>query len=157
MVYCMCCDGNVNAGQLVVDRLPDGNVHVTWIQSLNDNTYGTNAVGWSGGHKFNDLVGSDQATFLFKNDAGAVALEFKLDYIHTTSTNLYPSGYGSLGVSGGDGRMLIGNPAHILAYSTSLTENLNKQPFLGKLSKYTANSPAPSDPNYPLWEERNIY
>ena len=50
-----------------------------------------------------------------------------------------------------------GDAADVLFVSTSLTENLNKEPFLSNLAQYTVDSPALSDPNSPLWEYRMIY
>ena len=157
---CLCCEDGTVAGQLVVETLPDGNIKVTFIQStaINDNTYGANAIGWPHGHKFKDLVGSDQAGFLFLNADNTVALKFKIDYISKAPTSLYPSGFGSLGVSGGDGAMLIGNPASIVAFSTSLTENLNKHPFVDNVAEFTVNSPSPADTAlFSQWEVRDIY
>jgi hypothetical protein len=60
-------------------------------------------------------------------------------------------------VTGGDGSLSEGDPANLVLASSSLTENLNKEPFLSNLSQYTNNSPALSDPNSPLWEYRMIY
>ena len=154
------CTGTngVTTGLLIPEILPNGNIKATFIQAtgVNDNTYGTNAMGWgSKGHTFNNLTGSDQATFLFKNGAGQEVLEFKEDYI--SASTAYPSGYGTLGVTGGDGGMLEGSASAVLFVSTSLTENLNKPPFINNLAQYTVNSPALSDPDSPLWEYRMIY
>ena len=70
-----------------------------------DNTYGTNASsGWgTQGHKFNDLLGSDQADFQFTDGKGNVVLDFVADYVSQGSsmtlpdgtTVTYPSGYGT--------------------------------------------------------------
>src|SRR4029079_2194880 len=57
----------------------------------------------------------------------------------------------------GDGKISVGSAASILAATTSLTENLNKPPFLNNLNLYTVDSPALSDPNSMLWEYRMIY
>ena len=150
--------GTVQTGTLVTKRFPNGDIEVTFIQgtNVNDNTYGTNAIGWGAtGHKLSDLTGSDQATFQFQNATGKVVLSFKLDYLSASA--LYPSGYGTLGVKGGDGGMIVGNASNVVSYSTSLTENLNKQPFLGQLGKYKVNSPGQNDPNRTQWEYRMIY
>ena len=69
---------------------------------------------------------------------------------------MYPSGYGTLGL-GGDGGMDVGNPAYLLWFNTSLTDNLNKDPFLSQLAYYTVHSPGSNDPNASLWEMRMIY
>ncbi len=89
-----------------------------------DNTYGANAIGWPGDHKFGDLVGSDHAQFYGYNGNGSLVLDFKLDYL--TAKSGTPSGYDSLGVSGGDGKMNVGNAAHIQAWGTSLAYSLNQ-------------------------------
>jgi len=52
--------------------------------------------------------------------------------------------------SAATGAWKVGSAANILAWTTSLEENLNKQPFLGKRGQYTVNSPVPGDPNLPL-------
>lgn len=103
----------------------NGDVTVRYDQSLNlnDNSYGTNIVNWPRSHSFGDLVGSDKAQFQFRDANGNLVLDFLLDYI--TAKSGTPSGYASLGVSGGDGRLNAGNAAHILAFDTSLARNLN--------------------------------
>ena len=145
------------SGLLITEILTNGNIKATFIQSMavNDNTYGANAINWPGGHTFGNLTGSDQATWSFKDANGNEVLSFKEDYI--TATAGYPSGYGTLGVLGGDGGMLVGNATNVLYVNTSLTDNLNKQPFLGNLAQYTVNSPSLADPNSALWEYRMIY
>jgi hypothetical protein len=99
-------------------------LHIRYDQfpAPNDNSYGVNAVGWPNGHKFNDLVGSDHAGFQLKDANGVVQLSFNVDYISADASA--PSGYKSLGVTGGDGKMLIGTSDGITATS-SLANNLN--------------------------------
>src|SRR5262249_5375717 len=105
---CASCPPEQNQLQTTLDA--SGNVTVTLIQSLtnsNDNSYGQFDVGWGGAnkHKFSDLTGSDHAEFIFKDKNGNVVLDFFLDYISQTAvTAATPSGYASLGVSGGDGK-----------------------------------------------------
>jgi hypothetical protein len=147
------------SGLLIPQLLPNGNVRAIFIESttINDNTYGTNAIGWHPprGHTFKDLLQSDEAEFQFKNANGQVVMQFMEDYISPNPA--YPSGYGTRGVTGGDGVITIGSAANVVFVSSSLTENLNKQPFLSNLAKYTNNSPALSDPNSAFWEYRIIY
>jgi hypothetical protein len=128
-----------------------GNVYVAFVQplSINDNTYGTNAIGWGHqGHKFGDLTGSDKAQFNFTNGAGQTFI-YTLDYLSQTSSA--PSGYASLGVTGGDGSVardnfssvphgttVHGASSDVLAFGTSLGYNLNHLGF----SQFTTNSPA---------------
>ncbi|MDQ1301130.1 MAG: hypothetical protein QG637_1051, partial [Chloroflexota bacterium] len=88
-----------------------------------DNTYGANAIGWSGGHSFGNLTGSDHAQFLGYDANGNLVLDIKQDYI--TSASGTPSGYDSLGVTGGEGDVNTGNVAHILQWATSEDYNLN--------------------------------
>ena len=156
------CATNTSGGSartsLVSQRLDDGNIKVTFIQStnINDNTYGTNSAGWGTlTHTFNHLIGADRVNFEFRNGADAVVLDFDMDYISGSLT--HPSGYGTQGATGGDGSMNVGNPAHVLFVSTSLTENLNKAPFSNNVMRYVSHSPAATDPNAPLWESRMIY
>lgn len=105
----------------------DGNGDVTVVfeesRNINDNSYGVNAVGWAHGHKFTDLVNSDKAEFLFKDATGKKVFDFYLDYISAKTGT--PSGYACLGVSGGEGKVLTGQAAWLLAWDSSLAQNLN--------------------------------
>ena len=91
-----------------------------------DNTYGTNAIGWPGGHTFGNLVGSDHAQFYGYNAGGTKVLDFKHDYITSN-----PSGttrrraIRMLGVLGGEGRMNLGSAASIQEWGTSIDYSLN--------------------------------
>src|SRR5262249_35154398 len=146
------------SGFVMLDVQLNGNLKATFVQdfNVNDNTYGTNSIGWDRSHKFMDLTGSDHVDWEFRNGAGQVVLSFAQDYISAAPTSQYPSGYGTLGL-GGDGKLKQGDAMRLLAFSSSLTENLNKEPFLSRLSQYTVNSPALSDPNSAFWEYRMIY
>ncbi|HMI91242.1 MAG TPA: hypothetical protein VK509_07755, partial [Polyangiales bacterium] len=148
-----------------------------------DNTYGANAIGWApvaavapmdpmmmpmggkmpkmpkmgkGGHTFKDLVGSDHAEIILEDAAGAIVMRFKLDYLSEDAQS--PSGYGALGVLGGEGKVLIGNPAHVVRWMTSEDRNLNERGY----ASYTVDSPA-TDENYtpntdtPEWDYRVVY
>ncbi len=157
ITYCDNTSG-LESGRLISMVLPDGNIQVTFLESpsVSDNTYGINAQGWGKkAHKFNDLVGSDKAGFLFTDTFGRTVLEFTVDYL--SKSPAFPSGYGTLGVSGGDGKVKQGEAASILQVGTSLTENLNQPPFLERLAQYTVDSPAPDDPNLAAWQDRVIY
>ena len=71
-------------------------------------------------------------------------LEFKLDYITSSGAT-----YKTLGVSGGDGKMISGDATKIVGFNTSLTENFKKY-------NLTTNSPATdgnytTNGNYPDW------
>lgn len=89
-----------------------------------DNTYGVNAIGWvQKGHTFKDLVGSDHAELSLFDGTPALVSMFDIDYITANATSACL--YGALGVSGGEGKMLLGDAKHILASTSSLDRNLN--------------------------------
>jgi uncharacterized repeat protein (TIGR01451 family) len=120
--------GDGKAGKLYVWQ--DANfVYARLDQStnLNDNSYGTNVVQWPGTHTFSNLVGSDKAQFIYKDASGNVALDIYLDYI--TAKSGTPSGYASLGVSGGEGRVNVGQAAWVVDWNTSLAQDLNDLGF----------------------------
>ncbi len=96
---------------------------ITFDPSFVDNTYGENAIGWGDkGHTWKDLLGSDHAELeLFDNNKVMVA-QLKIDYVGIDSAPA--CGYSSLGVTGGDGKMLIGDPRWVLGSSSSLARNL---------------------------------
>jgi hypothetical protein len=79
--------------------------------------------GQKGGHTFRDLVGSDHAEIELLNANGDISVHFKLDYVSESATA--PSGYASLGVSGGEGKLIVGQAEWILASATSIDRNLN--------------------------------
>ena len=144
-------------------------VRLTMNPTFVDNTYGSTAIGWSGsdagtmmmgpgmhGHSFWDLIDSDHCEFDFKNASGDVVLSFNMDYCSADANA--PSGFACLGVSGGDGGMLIGSASDIVYYNTSLGRDLNACGY----GSYTTNSPA-TDANYdanpatPNWDYRVVY
>jgi hypothetical protein len=112
------------AGSFTFNYDADGNLHIVYDQfpAPNDNSYGVNAVDWPKGHKFSDLVGSDHAGIQLVDPSGTVRLSFNVDYLSANASA--PSGYASLGVTGGDGKMLVGTADGISA-TTSLANNLN--------------------------------
>jgi hypothetical protein len=152
---------SITAGLLITQILPNGNIKVDFRQSrgLNDNVYGTPAPadGWSS-HKFSDLTGSDKAEFQFTDGKGNVVLDFYSDYISAAASSktqlgtvLYPSGYGSLGPNGGDGKMILGSSNNVVWWSSTLTSNLNSGLNGGFPSPYTTNSPTP-EASFPNWD-----
>jgi len=136
-----------DSGTLAWSVDSQGNVFVAFVQplSINDNTYGANSVGWVGKdgkpstHTFGNLVGSDKAVFNLTNSAGQ-AFTYTLDYISQTSSA--PSGYASLGVSGGDGRVSGASASNVLKWGTSLDYNLNKLGFKSFITDSPATTPA---------------
>ena len=114
-------------------------IRTTLATQFVDNTYGTNAIGWPGGHTFGNLVGSDHVQLSLFDTGGVKRLQFKLDYI--TASAGAPGGYAALGVSGGEGEMILGAASNIVAWDTSLAKNFRDGMQL------TVNSP-PTDSNY---------
>ncbi len=155
-------------GTLTWNIEANGDVVVKYEQSrsVNDNSYGANAIGWNR-RSFSQLVTSDQATFAFRDKNGNLVLDVTLDYLSTKAGT--PSGYASLGASGGDGAVNVGSASSILSATTSLDQNLNT---LGLCSAGTCtvagtnllvNSPAASasyavaDPVFGNWNFTNTY
>ena len=143
--------------QELVDYMGTPAVHITLVFNplFVDNTYGSTAVGWSR-HNFKDLVGSDHADIVMLDSSGAVVYDMSLDYISQDPDK--PCGYGSLGPFGGDGTIRSGDPSGILAYSSSLDQNLNDRGYCD----YTTDSPATDDsctpnPDAPNWDFRVVY
>jgi hypothetical protein len=92
-------------------------------------------------------------------------MNFKLDLISADTAS--PCLYGALGVLGGEGEIIQGNPAHVLAVSTSTDRNLNgcgycKSEACASSGDCTIDSPA-TDANYtpnpatPNWDYRIVY
>lgn len=136
----------------VISRLDaNGNivVRVIFPREFVDNTYGQNAVGWgTKGHTFNDLVGSDHVIVTLYDKSSTVIAVVKLDYISLDNTS---ATYKTLGVDGGEGKMLAGNRSDILGVRTSLDANINDFGY-----NLTVDSPATDanytpNPSYPKW------
>jgi hypothetical protein len=153
-----------------VDGKDSIHLRLTFDPSFVDNTYGTGAIGWPARgkkemmapvengkhHSFNDLLESDHAELKLTNAAGEVVSHFALDYVSEAAGS--PSGYASLGVSGGEGEVIVGEASDVVAYSTSIDENLNERGY----GSYTVDSPA-TDASYavnadaPEWDYRVVY
>jgi hypothetical protein len=103
-----------------------------------DNTYGTNAIGWPSGHTFGNLTGSDKLQLALYDTSGVKKLEFAMDYISASATP-GQGGYDTLGVTGGDGSMILGAASNIVDVDTSLAVNFRDPVMTPKL---TVNSPA---------------
>ena len=108
------------------------------------------------GHTWKDLVGSDHAELSATDTTGKTIIRFKLDYISASSA--VPSGYKTLGASGGDGKMISGNVKDLVKFMTSIDRNLNERGYVD----YFVDSPA-TDENYtpnpaaPNWDYRVVY
>ena len=146
----------------VIDNVEYVHVRLTMSPYFVDNSYGETAVGWEeskkGGHKFKELVGSDHAEMLFTDGTGTVALHLIQDLISEDPSR--PSGYGSLGVTGGknDGDVMVGGPDDVLAATTSMDRNLNGCGY----GSFTENSPVTDElfspsPEAEFWDYRAAY
>ena len=108
------------------------------------------------GHTFKDLVGSDHAEIILKDANDVAVMQFKLDYLSEDAAQ--PSGYGALGVTGGEGKVILGDPAHVVRWSTSQDLNLNERGY----ASFVVDSPA-TDADYtpnsetPEWDYRVVY
>jgi len=154
----------VTAGTLSTSILPNGDVQVSLVQGFNDNTYGTNTdpLWGSKTHTFKDLLGSDKAEFKFADGAGNVVLDFDVDYIGQVKTTgpvqiapnvtaTYGSGYGTLGVLGGDGKVISGDAGFIKSLDTTFSDDLNAPEFVNDKSVLTNSSTSPN------WNKVNGY
>lgn len=107
------------------------------------------------GHTFDDLVGSDHVELLLTDGQGSTVMDFKVDYITADSSS--SCGYGTLGVTGGEGKVIQGNAATVLKVATSMDRNLN-----GCGHCLTVDSPATDEkytpnPSAPDWDYRVVY
>lgn len=108
------------------------------------------------GHTFRDLVGSDHAEFKLHDAVGKLVLQFKADYLSEAAGTR--SGYATLGVRGGEGKLIAGRAEDVVQVSTSLERNLNAC----GLTDFLTDSPA-TDQNYtpnplaPEWDYRVVY
>lgn len=137
-------------------------IRTTFSKTFVDNTYGTNTIGWPGGHSFSNLTGSDKLGWAIKDANGVTRLAFEQDYI--SSSAAFPSGYGCLGFGGDGGNPTVGSTTDVTAFLTSIDKNLNQNgsTYYG----LTTNSPAtnanytpnPTYPNfiYDVWYEVTV-
>ncbi|MFZ5893010.1 MAG: hypothetical protein ACOY0T_18260 [Myxococcota bacterium] len=143
-------------------------IRITFDPSFVDNTYGKGVCcGWPlpRGHSFPDLTRSDHTELLLTDATGALAMHFKIDFIDAKASAACR--YGTLGAAGGDGTMIAGNPAHLLATATSLDRNLNgcgycMNPACGPNGNCTVDSPTTDsaftpNPSTPNWDYRQVY
>ena len=116
---------DVTLGKLTTTILTNGDVHVVLesMKSFNDNTYAedpdpTYVINWPGDkHEFKNLTGSDKAQFSFTDKNGKEVFSFQLDYF-SKDADMYPSGYGSLGLEGKDGKLITGNAAWLVDFNS---------------------------------------
>jgi hypothetical protein len=132
-------------------------VRLTFDPGWADNTYGEEAIGWGKrGRSFVDIVRSDHAQLLFDDGQKETVLDIAIDYISDDPSR--PSGYGSLGVVGGDGAVHEGSASAVARAVTSLDRNLNERGH----RTFTVSSPATDEkfspnPAAPTWDYRMVY
>jgi len=137
---------------------------VTFDPHFADNTYGSNAVGWgTRGHTYSDLVGSDHLELQLFDGTKTMVMDLKLDYISVDASKT--CGYSALGVSGGEGKVLLGDARYVLGATTAEARNLNGCGYCSNSAcggSCTVNSPATdatftANPAAPSWDFRVQY
>jgi len=159
--------GNVPADNgklwLYQDAISD-HLSVSFTQPLTlvDNTYGANAIGWGKGvapsgkdHTFKDLKGSDKAQFTITDGLGSVVFDFVLDYI--SEGGGAPSGFASLGATGGDGTVYLGSADSLLAWGTSLNYNFNTLGYVLTTDSPAIDNDYTENPDFPGWVFETTY
>jgi VCBS repeat-containing protein len=160
----VCYDGGSSNTQYRAEinweRLTNGDIKARAVVSRNyaDNTYGVNKLADWGNKKrdFKAVYNSDFGQLAFYDANGSKKIDFKIDLL--TAKSGTPSGYGTLGVSGGDGGMVSGSASNIVALSTSMDLNMNAFGYVttasnSPLKSYSpaTNSSYATNATYPLW------
>jgi hypothetical protein len=164
-------------------------IRITFDPSFTDNTYGEGtSSGWANAgpkapamgpamgpakgpatskakHVFKDLLESDHTELLLTDGTGATTMSFKVDLISADTSRTCKNG--TLSVNGGDGKIITGNAADVLAASTSIDRNLNGCGYCmnaacASSGDCTVDSPATDDaftpnPSTPNWDYRAVY
>ncbi len=126
-------------------------IRTTFSKEFVDNTYGENSIGWgSKGHTFSNLLGSDKLALALYDKSNSLKMQFYMDYF-TASTSA-PSGYKCLGVTGGEGSMVVGNVSDIISVTTSLDKNFNEYGYVLPLSSPATDANYTPNPSYPNWD-----
>ncbi len=145
-------------------------IRITFDPTFTDNTYGEGACcGWSPmrGHTFTaDLTKSDHSELLLTNADGDTIINFKIDLVSPDAGGDC-KGFDTLGVEGGDGSVISGDPADVLAVATSTSRNINGCGYCDNAAcapsgDCTVDSPATDDmftanPETPNWDYRIVY
>ncbi len=139
-------------------------LRVTFDPDFVDTVYGdcSPETGWNPNrpHTFRDLSKSDHVELMLYECDNDLAMHFTVDFI--TEDPDSPTGYGTLGVLGGDGGMVVGDAADVLEVTTSLDRNLNACGYLTP-GEVPINSPCPGgdgylpSPDAPNWDFRMVY
>lgn len=162
-------------------------LRIIFDPSFVDNTYGENAVGWGGdeqttepepeqmmpmpgmpgmpggpkppkgkgGHTWNDLVGSDHVELLLTDGNGDTVMDFKIDYVSEDGSS--PCGYASLGVEGGEGKVVLGDASAVLDVATSIDRNLNGCGYCEIVDSPATDENYTPNPDAPNWDYRVVY
>ncbi|HOY33322.1 MAG TPA: HYR domain-containing protein [Bacteroidales bacterium] len=126
-------------------------IRTTFSKEFVDNTYGENAIGWgSRGHTFSNLLGSDRLALALYDKSNSLKMQFYMDYL--TVSTAAPSGYKCLGVTGGEGSMVMGNVSDIISVTTSLDKNFNEYGYVLPLSSPATDANYTPNPSYPNWD-----
>lgn len=161
-------------GNMYLAEDGSGDVFFSFNQptSLNNNGYGSTAVGGLGGtdltdpqynwdstanknaggpgkHSLSDLLGSDQAEFVFYDSKGNAVFDFLFDYASASGSTVITDGD-----TGGDGKVITGTASWLSKYATSLSYDC----ALAGSSSYCgsgANSPTPTQ--LAKWVNQIIY
>lgn len=142
------------------------NVYLAFEQSvfINDNTYGTNSIGWNPKrlHRLSDLLNSDRMGAKLFDKNGVLVLDFFMDYATQDKTTGFVQ---SLGATGGDGAINVGSATIIAAAQSSLYWDFNvaSPTWLTKptdspkrVPTNTYNVGTTADPNFP-WVYETTY
>ncbi|MGG9972476.1 SdrD B-like domain-containing protein [Ferruginibacter sp. SUN002] len=127
-------------------------IRTTFAKTFVDNTYGTSAIGWSGGHTFGNLTGSDNLTWSIRDANGVEKLKFQQDYISATTVSpAAPSGYTTLGFGGDGNNPTIGLASDVLSFRTSMDVNFNNYGYVLTTNSPATNTSYAPNANYPNW------
>jgi|GEM_PF-638771 len=88
-----------------------------------DNTYGAGAVGWDNTQTLDSLITSDHLRLALYDMQAEKKLDMVIDYFSQDQQS--PTGFSSLGVSGGEGYVVEGSDTNIINATTSINENFN--------------------------------
>jgi hypothetical protein len=149
--------GTIEQSFVTYDGVEAVHIRITMNPEFVDNTYGANQCGWTTpGHSFEDLEESDRCEVVMLSATGDVIFDLALDYISPDPDSA--CGYATLGVSGGEGAIHVGDPDAILAVQTSLSQNFNERGYC-----FPQDSPPAGDDcctpqeDTPDWDYRMVY
>ena len=133
---------------------PAVHISITLNPEFADNTYGTTAVGWNR-HNFRDLVGSDHVSMIALSATDEIVFDVDIDYISADTSA--PCGNRSLGVTGGEGEVRVGDPGAILFATTSIDRNLNERGYCLTTDSPASDENCTPNPDAPNWDFRVVY